>query len=189
MGNVNPNNPYNANSQTPESATPVDHSGNADTADLPSVANAPTGQTDTPRVNQQHVLPSAIKGRLMQAVQDDNATILSGSGYVSDGSSIIALVTTTSNNGGMLLSKVYWQIYLNSVSAANRIPQAISSQFFPFYTWDSLYDTLNKPINTQPGKTVSAIQVRSTIGDASTHLIIIQAYIRMIINGSGQNTN
>lgn len=176
---------------TNESATPVDNqagSVNATIVDSTTDNDVLNNPQSSSRVNQQQVLPSAIKGRLMQPVSDNGGVILTSSLAVVDGTSSTAILTTTSNNKGLLIAEVYWQIYIDVISNATKMPQAISSRLYPFYTWNPLYDTLGVAVSTQPSKTLSAIQVRNAVGDGSTHIIIVQSYLRAVVNGSGQHS-
>lgn len=171
-----------------ESITPAKHQDNVSAVVNLSVEDNNVINDAPNRVNQQQVYPAAVKGRNMLPVQDDGGVILTVGGFVADGRSTVANLTTISANGGMLISEVYWQVYIDNKIPTQRMPQSISSAVFPFYTWDNLYDNLGTAINNQPGKTVSSIQVRNAVGDGSTHLIIIEAYVRTVINGSSKST-
>lgn len=172
-----------------DSIKPVDHQGNISVSINNSVDDNNVINDAPNRVNQQQVYPAAVKGRNMLPVQDDNGVILTVGTFVPDGRSIVADFTTTSTNRGMLIDEVYWQVYIDNKIPTQRMPQSISSALYPFYTWSNLYDTLGVGINNQPGKTVSTIQVRNAVGDGSTHLIIIEAYPRFVINGSSKSTS
>lgn len=172
-----------------ESITPAKHQSNASAVASLSVDDSTAVYDSTKRVNQQQVIPAAVKGRNMLPVQDDGGVILTVGAFVPDGRSTIANLTTTSTNGGMLISEVYWQIYVDNKIPSQRIPQNISSALYPFYIWNNLYDNVGSSINNQPGKTIASIQVRNAVGDGSTHLIIIEAYPRMVINGSTKSSS
>lgn len=176
-----------------ESATPVNPQiGSANVATTTAITD--NNVLNTPqsprRVNQQQVLPNAIKSRLMEPVSDTGPVLLSTSAVVPDGFSVIVTTTTTSNSGGLILSEIFWAIYIDNVSIDNLVPTGgnVSTLQYPFYTWNPVIDELGVSLSTQPGKTISAVQVRNEIGDGTDHIIIVQSYVRVIINGSGQNT-
>lgn len=179
---------------------PVDQSGNANTATLTTVTDNDEINNGPTRVNQQRVIPAAVKSRLMQPVSDDGGVILSTFAPVTDGASVISTLTTVVNSGQLVIGEPYWQIFIDTHDANGAMPQSISSKFYPFYTWNSLYDgtaasrdlpavRLGNPISNQPGKTVHRLQVRNAVGDGSTHLIYIDVYIRLVANGAGQKSS
>lgn len=180
---------YNATSQSPASSTPIDHTGSANVTVNTPVTDNNVINDPVRRVTQQQVIPSAIKSRLMQPVSDGGAQVLTVSGSVDDGKSVIVNVITSSSNGGLILGQVYWQVYIDNLLPTQRMPQAVSSKFYPFYVWSNFYDDIsNNTISNEQGTTVGSIQVRNAIGDGSSHLIFIQAYARLIVNGEGQNS-
>lgn len=171
-----------------ETITPAKHQGNASAVASLSVDDNNVINNAPNRVNQQQVYPAAVKGRNMLPVQDDGGVILTVGILVLDGRSLVANLTTNSTNGGMLINEVYWQVYVDNKIPSQRMPQNVSSALYPFYTWDNLYDNLGTAINNQSGRTVSTIQVRNAVGDGSSHLIIVEAYARFVINGSSKST-
>lgn len=178
------------------SIDPTTQDGHATTVTLGVTTDNDELNQGTARVNQQRVLPVAIKNRLVQVVNDDQATILSVSIDVTDGASTIATLTSNNKLGGFILAQPYWQIFVDSHDANGAMPQSVSSKFFPFYFWNGLYDGLGassqlptirvgNPINNQPNKSVHHLQVRNATGDGSTHRIYIDSYVRFILNGAG----
>jgi hypothetical protein len=153
-----------------------------------AIQNTAVPDTMNDRIRQQQVIPAAIKGRLMQPVQDNGGVILTVAGYIPNTKSATATVTTTSTNKGMVISEVYWQLYWDQKTADHRIPQNTDVALYPFYTWNPIYDSVGTPISTQPGKTISAITVRNSTGATLDKLVIFEAYVRMVINGSGQTS-
>lgn len=153
-----------------------------------SVEASPVPDDMNDRVRQQTVIPNAIKGRLMQPVQDDGGVILSLSVALPNTKSVTATVTSTSTNGGMIMSEVYWQLYWGQKDADHRLPQATDPALFPFYAFNPIYDRNGNGIHKQPGKTLSSMTVRNSSGSSNSIIIFFEAYIRMVINGSSSST-
>ncbi len=137
---------------------------------------------DPARLNQQQILPVAVKGRLMLPVQTfPNITTVSA--FVPNGSSVVAATTTQVGSGGLILQTVAYQVYINNISSSTRMPEAVSSSSYPFYVWDTLYDIDGRSLLNQPSVAVKKIQIRNNSG--SGQVVIIQALTRFVANGSG----
>ncbi len=139
--------------------------------------------SDPGRINQQQILQSAVKGRLMRPLDDFNSIALIASD-VATGRSIIVNTITTNNRGGLVTQEVYYQVYIgNYANSDTRMPDVISSANYPFYVWNALYEPISgTALNSLTNKTVTKIQVRNN--SSVTQGIWVQIYTRYIANGT-----
>lgn len=141
-------------------------------------------QGGTPgRVPQQRLMPTSIAGRFITPIQTPGQIIMNEAD-VPSGSSFI-LTTLTQNPGGNLIDQsVFYQVYVGSVrSPENRMPEAIPSTQFPFYSWKALYNADGVSVLDNPGMVIDKLQVRNNT--VFYFHFIVESYVRYIVNAGG----
>lgn len=149
-----------------------------------SVDNAGDGPVDRTdgRIGQRDITQAAIKGRLMVPVSEGGYGTIGLT--IQDTKSAVVSVVTTSNSGGLLIAQVAYQINIGHIAPSQQVPQAISSAIYPFYIFNRIYDPgTGKSIVNKPGETISCINIRNNSG--SEQFIVLEAYVRTVINGTG----